>query len=66
MVRLRRLSPFKTPKELEIDIKNAENAIIQYEKQIKEARLKEELNDKLSEADYRKRKEKDKRTISVR
>jgi hypothetical protein len=46
----KKLSPFATPKELEIDVKNAENAIIQYEKQIKEARLKEELNDKLSEA----------------
>jgi hypothetical protein len=48
--KVKKLSPFATPKELEIDVKNAENAIIQYEKQIKEARLKEELNDKLSEA----------------
>ena len=47
----KKLSPFATPKELDIDIKNAENAIIQYEKQIKESRLKEELNDKLSQAD---------------
>jgi|SaaInlV_120m_DNA_3_1039746.scaffolds.fasta_scaffold06100_4 hypothetical protein len=46
----KKLSPFKTPKELEIDIKNADNAIIQYEKKIEDARLKKELNDKLSEA----------------
>jgi len=46
----KKISPFKTPKELEIDIKNAENAIIQYEKNIEESRLKKELNDKLSEA----------------
>ena len=54
----KKLSPFATPKELDIDIKNAENAIIQYEKQIKEARLKEELNDKLSEATTEKEKKK--------
>jgi|11_taG_2_1085331.scaffolds.fasta_scaffold10959_2 CII-binding regulator of phage lambda lysogenization HflD len=46
----KKISPFATPKELEIDIKNAENAIIKYEKQIEDARLKKELNDKLSEA----------------
>ena len=45
-----KLSPFKTPKELDIDIKNADNAIIQYNKKLKDARLKKELNDKLSEA----------------
>jgi len=45
-----KISPFATPKELEIDIKNAENAIIQYERKIEDARLKKELNDKLSEA----------------
>ena len=46
----KKLSPFKTPKELQIDVKNGENAIIQYEKKIEESRLKKELNDKLSEA----------------
>jgi hypothetical protein len=46
----KKISPFKTPKELEIDIKNADNAIIQYEKKLEDARLKKELNDKLSEA----------------
>jgi len=46
----KKLSPFKTPKELEIDVKNADNAIIQYERKIEESRLKKELNDKLSEA----------------
>jgi len=46
----KKISPFKTPKELDIDIKNAENSIIQYEKKIEDARLKKELNDKLSEA----------------
>ncbi len=54
----KKLSPFATPKELDIDIKNAENAIIQYEKQIKESRLKEELNDKLSQADTEEEKKK--------
>ncbi len=48
--RTKKLSPFATPKELEIDIKSAENAIIRYEKKIEDARLKKELNDKLSEA----------------
>jgi uncharacterized phage infection (PIP) family protein YhgE len=46
----KKLSPFATPKELEIDIKSAENAIIQYKKKLEDARLKKELNDKLSEA----------------
>ena len=46
----KKISPFKTPKELEIDVKNAENSIIQYERKIEESRLKKELNDKLSEA----------------
>ena len=46
----KKISPFKTPKELDIDIKSGENAIIQYEKKIEESRLKKELNDKLSEA----------------
>ena len=49
-VSVKKLSPFKTPKELQIDVKNGENAIIQYEKKIEESRLKKELNDKLSEA----------------
>ena len=53
----KKISPFKTPKELDIDIKNAENAIIQYEKKIEDARLKEELNGKLSvaQSEYEKR-----------
>jgi len=46
----KKLSPFATPKELEIDIKSAENAIIKYKKKLEDARLKKELNDKLSEA----------------
>ena len=46
----KKISPFKTPKELDIDIKNADNAIIRYEKRLEDARLKKELNDKLSEA----------------
>jgi len=56
---VKKISPFKTPKELNIDIKNADNAIIQYEKKIQDARLKKELNDKLSEA----KTEEDKATI---
>ena len=53
----KKISPFKTPKELDIDIKNAENAIIQYEKKIEDAILKEELNGKLSvaQSEYEKR-----------
>jgi len=55
--KVKKISPFKTPKELDIDIKNAENAIIQYEKKIEDARLKQELNDKLSvaQSEYEKR-----------
>lgn len=58
----KKLSPFKTPKELEIDIKNAENAIIQYEKKIEDARLKEEFNEKMSAAKTEEEKEKIRRT----
>ena len=46
----KKLSPFKTPKELEIDIKSAENAMIQMSKRLEDARLEEELNDALSQA----------------
>ena len=58
----KKLSPFKTPKELEIDIKNAENAIIQYEKKIEDARLKEEFNERMSAAKTEEEKEKIRRT----
>ena len=53
----KKISPFKTPKELDIDIKNAENAMIQYDKKIEDARLKEELNSKLrvAQSEYEKR-----------
>ena len=46
----KKISPFKTPKELDIDIKSGENALLRYDKQLQDARLKKELNDKLSEA----------------
>ena len=46
----KKISPFKTPDELDIDIKNADNALLRYDKQLQDARLKKELNDKLSEA----------------
>ena len=46
----KKMSPFKTPKELDIDIKNAENSMIQMSKKMEDARLKEELNDALSQA----------------
>ena len=46
----KKISPFKTPKELDIDVKNVDNAVIQYERRLQDARLKKELNDKLSEA----------------
>jgi len=58
----KKISPFKTPKELDIDIKNAENAIIQYEKKIEDARLKEEFNEKMSTAKTEEEKEKIRRT----
>ena len=58
----KKISPFKTPKELDIDIKNADNAIIQYEKKIEDARLKEEFNDKMSTAKTEEEKEKIRRT----
>ena len=58
----KKISPFKTPKELQIDIKNAENAIIQYEKKIEDARLKEEFNEKMSTAKTEEEKEKIRRT----
>ena len=61
-VKEKKLSPFKTPKELDIDIKNAENAIIQYEKKIEDARLKEEFNEKMSTAKTEEEKEKIRRT----
>lgn len=60
--KVKKISPFKTPKELDIDIKNAENAIIQYEKKIEDARLKEEFNDKMSTAKTEEEKEKIRRT----
>lgn len=46
----KKFSPFKTKKELEIDIKDNDAAILQYEKQTQAFRLKEEMNDKLSTA----------------
>ena len=58
----KKISPFKTPKELDIDIRNAENAIIQYEKKIEDARLKEEFNEKISTAKTEEEKEKIRRT----
>ena len=45
-----KISPFKTPKELEIDVKSAENAIIQYESKLRDARLKTEFNERMSAA----------------
>jgi len=60
--KVKKISPFKTPKELDIDIKNAENAIIQYEKKIEDARLKEEFNEKMSTAKTEEEKEKIRRT----
>ena len=46
----KKVSPFKTPKELDIDIKNIDNAVLAYEKKTRDNRLKEELNNKLSQA----------------
>ncbi len=46
----KKLSFFKTPKELDIDIKNGESAILRYEKLIKESELRTEMNNSLSAA----------------
>ena len=46
----KKISPFKTPKELDIDIKNVDKALLAYEKKTRDSRLKEELNNKLSQA----------------
>ena len=46
----KKISPFKTPKELEIDVKNVDKALLAYEKKTRDNRLKEELNNKLSQA----------------
>ena len=45
-----KISPFKTPKELEIDLKNSQNSIIQMNKKIEQARITEKMNEELAEA----------------
>ena len=49
-VKEKKLSPFKTPKELEIDLKSNENAIIQMNKKIEQAKITEKMNEELAEA----------------
>ena len=46
----KKISPFKTPKELEIDLKSNENAIIQMNKKIEQAKITEKMNEELAEA----------------
>ena len=44
----KKISPFKTPKELELDVKNNEKVLINFNKKLEEYSLKAEMNDKLS------------------
>ena len=48
--KVRKLSPFKTGKELEIDIKSNESAIIDFNKKIEEYKLKGDRDEKLRTA----------------
>ena len=47
---VKKISPFKTPKELELDVKNNEKALIEFNKKLEEYDLKTEMNNKLSAA----------------
>ena len=44
----KKISPFKTPKELELDVKNNEKVLINFNKKLEEYSLKTEMNNKLS------------------
>jgi hypothetical protein len=44
-----KISPFKSPKELELDVKNNEKVLIDFNAKIEELRIKTEMNIKLSE-----------------
>ena len=46
----KKLSFFKTPKELDLDVKSNEAALINFEKKIEQSRIKTELNERLSNA----------------
>jgi hypothetical protein len=48
--KVKKISPFKTPKELELDVKNNEKALIEFNKKLEEYDLKTEMNNKLSAA----------------
>ena len=48
--KVKKISPFKTPKELELDVKNNEKALIDFNKKLEEYGLKTEMNNKLSDA----------------
>ena len=45
-----KLSFFKTPKELDLDVKSNEAALINFEKKIEQSRIKTQLNESLSNA----------------
>ena len=45
----KKISPFKPAKELELDVKNNEKALIDFNAKIEESRIKTEMNIKLSE-----------------
>ena len=46
----KKLSFFKTPKELDLDVKSNEAALINFQKKIEQSRIKTELNESLSNA----------------
>ena len=48
--KVKKISPFKTPKELELDVKSNEDAILKFNNKIAQEKLKIELNDKLAAA----------------
>lgn len=64
--KVKKISPFKTLKELELDVKDNEKAILDFTAKILQEQLKIELNDKLSTAKTEKEKNKIRREYSVK
>jgi len=62
----KKISPFKTPKELELDIKNNEKAILDFNSKILQEQLKIEFNDKISTAKTEKEKNKIRQEYSAK
>ena len=53
----KKISPFKTKKDLDIDIKSNEEAILKYQKQTEAFRLKEQMNERVAAAETEEEKE---------